>query len=104
VQIPSKKIQAYAKLFNYKPNALALQLRQQKTKLIGVILPKIVHHFFSTVIKGVEQYANTKGYKIMVCFSDESYQKEVDSLKILSNGSVDGLIVSIASETLKIKF
>ena len=50
-----KKIQAYANLYNYKPNHLALQLRNQKTKVIGVILPKIVHHFFSTVIMGIDE-------------------------------------------------
>ena len=97
------KIKAYAAMFNYKPNSLALQLRNQKTKLIGVILPRIVHHFFSTVIKGIEQGANEKGYHIMVCFSNESYKKEVENLKVLSNGSVDGLIVSIAKETLETK-
>jgi LacI family transcriptional regulator len=97
------KIQAYANLYNYKPNNLALQLRNQKTKVIGVILPKIVHHFFSTVIMGIEEGANKKGYNIMVCFSNESYKKEVETLKVLSNGSVDGLIVSIASETLENK-
>ena len=97
------KVKAYAELFNYKPNSLALQLRNQKTKVIGVILPKIVHHFFSTVIKGIEEGASEKGYHIMVCFSNESYQKEVENLKVLSNGSVDGLIVSIANETLETK-
>jgi LacI family transcriptional regulator len=97
------KIQAYANLYSYKPNSLALQLRNQKTKVIGVILPKIVHHFFSTVIMGIEEGANDKGYHIMVCFSNESYKKEVETLKVLSNGSVDGLIVSIANETLKNK-
>jgi LacI family transcriptional regulator len=98
-----EKIQAYANLYNYKPNNLALQLRNQKTKVIGVILPKIVHHFFSTVIMGIEEGANKKGYNIMVCFSNESYKKEVETLKVLSNGSVDGLIVSIANETLENK-
>ncbi|WP_302847810.1 LacI family DNA-binding transcriptional regulator [Polaribacter sp. KT25b] len=98
-----EKIQAYADLFNYKPNNLALQLRTQKTKVIGVILPKIVHHFFSTVIMGIEEGAVEKGYHIMVCFSNESYKKEVETLKVLSNGSVDGLIVSIANETLQNK-
>ena len=98
-----EKIQAYANYYNYKPNHLALQLRNQKTKVIGVILPKIVHHFFSTVIMGIEDGANEKGYNIMVCFSNESYKKEVETLKVLSNGSVDGIIVSIASETLENK-
>lgn len=95
-----EKIKAYADFYNYKPNNLALQLRNQKTKVIGVILPKIVHHFFSTVIKGIEHGVSEKGYHIMVCFSNESYQSEVDNLKVLSNGSVDGLLVSAAKETL----
>ena len=98
-----ERIQAYANLYNYKPNHLALQLRNQKTKVIGVILPKIVHHFFSTVIMGIEEGANKKGYNIMVCFSNESHKKEVETLKVLSNGSVDGIIVSVASETLENK-
>jgi len=96
-----ERIKAYADFYNYKPNNLALQLRNQKTMVIGVILPKIVHHFFSTVIKGIEKGASEKGYHIMVCFSNESYQSEVDNLKVLSNGSVDGLLISVAKETLQ---
>ena len=96
-----EKIKAFADHYNYKPNSLALQLRNQKTKVIGVILPKIVHHFFSTVVKGIESGASEKGYHIMVCFSNESYQSEVDNLQVLSNGSVDGLLISVANETLE---
>jgi len=93
------KIKAFADYYNYKPNSLALQLRNQKTSVIGVIIPEIVHHFFSTVINGIEQYANEKGYNVMVCLSNESYKKEVSNFSVLTNGSVDGLIVSIARET-----
>lgn len=93
------KIKAFADYYNYKPNSLALQLRNQKTSVIGVIIPEIVHHFFSTVIQGIEQYANSKGYSVMVCVSNESYEKEVSNFSVLTNGSVDGLIVSIARET-----
>ncbi|AMC11976.1 LacI family transcriptional regulator [Lutibacter profundi] len=93
------KIKAFADYYNYKPNSLALQLRNQKTSVIGVIIPEIVHHFFSTVINGIEQYANEKGYNVMVCLSNESYEKEVSNFSVLTNGSVDGLIVSIARET-----
>jgi LacI family transcriptional regulator len=93
------KIKAFADYYNYKPNSLALQLRNQKTSVIGVIIPEIVHHFFSTVINGIEQYANSKGYNVMVCVSNESYEKEVSNFSVLTNGSVDGLIVSIARET-----
>ncbi|PCI31979.1 MAG: LacI family transcriptional regulator [Flavobacteriaceae bacterium] len=94
-----EKIQAFANYYNYKPNSLALQLRNQKTSVIGVIIPQIVHHFFSTVIRGIEEYANEKGYNVMVCVSNESYEKEVSNINVLTNGSVDGLIISIARET-----
>lgn len=95
------KIKAYANLYNYRPNNLALQLRNRKTKVIGIVLPKIVHHFFSTVISGVEKVAREHGYNIMVCFSNENQQKEVETINVLTNGSVDGLIVSIAKQSLR---
>ena len=93
------KIKAFADYYKYKPNNLALQLRNQKTSVIGVIIPEIVHHFFSTVINGIEKYATEKGYNVMICLSNESYEKEVSNMSVLTNGSVDGLIVSIARET-----
>jgi LacI family transcriptional regulator len=93
------RIKAFADFYKYKPNSLALQLRNQKTSVIGVIIPEIVHHFFSTVIDGIEKYANEKGYTVMVCMSNEAYQKEVSNISVLTNGSVDGLIISIARET-----
>ncbi len=98
-----ERIQAFADFYNYKPNNLALQLRNQKTSVIGVIIPEIVHHFFSTVIDGIEQYANKRGYNVMVCVSNESYEKEVLNFNVLTNGSVDGLIVSVARGTQKNK-
>jgi len=93
------RIKAFADYYHYKPNNLALQLRNQKTSVIGVIIPEIVHHFFSTVINGIEKYATEKGYNVMVCLSNESYEKEVSNMSVLTNGSVDGLIVSMARET-----
>lgn len=97
------RIKAYADHYNYRPNNLALQLRNQKTKVIGIVLPKIVHHFFSTVISGIEKVANERGYNSMVCFSNESEEKEAETINVLTNGSVDGLIVSIAKESLRNK-
>lgn len=94
-----EKIQAFAKYYHYKPNSLALNLRNQKTKTIGVIIPEIVHHFFTKVITGIEKLANDKGYNVMICLSNESYEKEVLNLEMLANGVVDGIIVSVAKET-----
>lgn len=94
-----ERIQAFAKYYHYKPNSLALNLRNQKTKTIGVIIPEIVHHFFTKVITGIEKLANDKGYNVMICMSNESYEKEVLNLEMLANGVVDGIIVSVAKET-----
>jgi len=96
-----ERIQAFAKYYHYKPNNLALNLRNQKTKTIGVIIPEIVHHFFTTVITGIEKLANDKGYNVMICLSNESYEKEVLNMDMLANGVVDGIIVSVAKETEK---
>ncbi len=94
-----ERIQAFAKYYHYKPNSLALNLRNQKTKTIGVIIPQIVHHFFSKVISGIEHIANEKGYNVMICLSNESYEKEVLNMDMLASGVVDGIIVSVAKQT-----
>ncbi|HRV55559.1 MAG: LacI family DNA-binding transcriptional regulator [Flavobacteriaceae bacterium] len=95
-----EKVQAFAKLYNYKPNNIALSLKNRKTKTIGVIIPEIVHHFFSKVIRGIELYANNKGYNVIVGLSNESFDKEVINMDMLANGSIDGFILSISKETL----
>ncbi len=96
-----QKIQEYAKKHHYKPNSLAVRLQNQQTKTIGVVLPNIVHHFFSTVIQGIEEVTNQRGYNVMICLSNESYEKEVLNIEMFTSGSVDGLIVSISKETQK---
>ncbi len=95
------RIQAFANYYHYKPNSLALNLRNQKSKTIGIIIPEIVHHFFTTVISGIEQLANENGYNVIICLSNESYEKEVFNLEMLANGIVDGIIVSVSKESLK---
>ncbi|NND16338.1 MAG: LacI family DNA-binding transcriptional regulator [Eudoraea sp.] len=96
-----EKIQAFAKLYNYRPNNIAISLKNRHTKNIGVIIPDIVHHFFTTVFRGIEKYANAKGYNVIVCISDESFDKEVINMQLLANGSIDGYIMSLAAETQK---
>ncbi len=94
-----EKIQAFAKLYNYKPNNIAISLKNKRTKNIGVIIPDIVHHFFTTVFRGIEKYANAKGYNVIVCVSDESFDKEVINMEMLANGSIDGFIMALSAET-----
>jgi LacI family transcriptional regulator len=69
-------VKEMAEKLQYKPNALALSLRSNRTNTIGVIVPEIVHHFFSTVISGIEDYAYERGYNVMVCQSNELQERE----------------------------
>ncbi len=95
-----EKVQAFAKLYNYRPNNIALSLKNRKTNTIGVIIPEIVHHFFSKVIRGIELVANSRGYNVIIGLSNESFSKEVINMDMLANGSIDGFILSISKETL----
>ena len=94
-----EKIQAFARLYNYKPNNIAISLKNKRTRNIGVIIPDIVHHFFTTVFRGIEKYANGRGYNVIVCVSDESFDKEVINMEMLANGSIDGFIMALSAET-----
>ena len=94
-----EKVQAFAKLYNYKPNNIAVSLKNKHTKNIGVIIPDIVHHFFTTVFRGIEKYANSNGYNVITCVSDESFDKEVINMEMLANGSIDGFIMALSGET-----
>ena len=94
-----KKVKAFAKLYNYKPNNIALSLKNRKTRTIGLVLPEIVHDFFATVISGIEQVANKKGYNVIICLSNNSFDREVMNMEMLANGSTDGFILSVAKET-----
>src|SRR5690606_33896782 len=76
-----------------------ISLKNKRTKNIGVVIPDIVHHFFTTVIRGIEKYANARGYNVIVCLSEESFDKEVINMEMLANGSIDGFIMSLSSET-----
>lgn len=98
-----KRVQEYAKLKNYKPNVIGLSLKNRKTKTIGVIIPNILNSFFAKVFSGIEKVADEKGYKVMTCISNESLEKEINALEMLSNGTIDGFILSIAEETQKMQ-
>ena len=94
-----EKVQAFAKLYNYRPNNIAISLKNKRTKNIGVIIPDIVHHFFTTVFRGIEKFANARGYNVIVCISDESFDKEVINMEMLANGSIDGFIMALSAGT-----
>ncbi|MEA3503784.1 MAG: LacI family DNA-binding transcriptional regulator [Bacteroidota bacterium] len=94
-----KVVKELAALLGYRPNQVALSLRSQRTNTIGIIIPEIVHHFFSSVISGVEDVAIEKGYNVMIFQSGESYSKEVLNTQSLYASRVDGLLVSLSKGT-----
>lgn len=100
---PTKnKIQEYAKLKNYKPNVIGLNLKNRSTKTIGVIVPNILNSFFAKVFTGIEKIADENGYKVITCISNEKLEKEISALEMLSNGTIDGFILSISEEAQKL--
>jgi LacI family transcriptional regulator len=96
------KVKEYAKLKNYKPNVIGLNLKNRKTKTIGVIIPNILNSFFAKVFTGIEKVAEEKGYNVITCISNESLEKEINTLEMLSNGTIDGFILSVSEEAQKL--
>jgi LacI family transcriptional regulator len=100
ISVETKKaVNELAEKLNYQPNIVALSLRQKKTNTIGVIIPEVVHFFFSTVVSGIEDVAYEAGYNVILAQSNESYQREVTDMKALFNSRVDGMLLSLSRET-----
>ncbi len=93
------KIKALAGLRNYSPNPMAMGLLKQRTRMIGVIIPDLVTHFFSSVISGIEEVAQEKGYFVIVSSSNESYRKERENIQNLMKARVEGFIICLSQET-----
>jgi LacI family transcriptional regulator len=92
-------VNQYAKEHHYRPNAIALSLKTKRTNIIGVIVPEIVHHFFSSVFAGIEYTANKNGLSVIICQTSEDYEKEVKSLETLQSARVCGVIASLSKST-----
>ena len=98
-QVTKKAVRDLVEKWNYKPDPIALSLKSGLTKTIGVIVPEIVHYFFSTVISGIEDLAYDSGYHVMFCQSNETYEREVKAVQTLLSSRVDGILVSITKVT-----
>ena len=94
-----RRVNEYATRHHYQPNALAANLRTSRSNTIGVIVPQIVHYFFSSVLSGIEQAARKAGYNIMVAQSGEHYEQEVEITQSFFKARVCGVITSLAKET-----
>lgn len=94
-----KAVQKKAREMNYKPNRMAVNLKLGKSNTIGVVVPNINRNFFSSAIDGIEEEAYREGYDVLICQSQESYEKEKKIINSMAQGRVDGVIASIASGT-----
>lgn len=86
-------------LLGYRPNRIALNLRNNSTHTIGLIIPEIEHYFFSAIINGIEEVAYKNDYSVMVFQSNESYKREVINTNAVLTNRVDGVLVSFSKET-----
>lgn len=91
-----------ARQLNYKPNIMASNLRTSKNTTIGVVIPELNHHFFSSILDGIEQTANEAGYNILICQTGEDVQKEIRSVQTLIGSRVAGMLVGVSKQTAQL--
>ncbi|HBL76343.1 MAG: LacI family transcriptional regulator [Bacteroidetes bacterium GWF2_42_66] len=94
-----RAVNELADRLSYQPNAVALSLKHSRSNTIGVIIPEIVHYFFSSVISGIEDVAYEAGFTVIICQSNEMYDREVSNARALRANRVDGVLVSVSKET-----
>jgi LacI family transcriptional regulator len=94
-----KAVIAMAEELHYTPNSFAVNLRTKESKTIGLIIPEVVHHFFSGVVNGIIDEAEKKGYLVIILQSNESLELEKKQVALLINKRVDGIIMSLSNES-----
>lgn len=94
-----KLVNDLADKLKYRPNPIALSLKGGMSRTLGIVVPQIIHYFFSSVISGIEDYADEHAYNVMICQSNEEYEKEVNSIQTLVNSRVDGILISLSKLT-----
>src|SRR6478735_12026736 len=93
-----KTVLEYAEKMNYRPNPVALSLKERRTRSIGIIVSEIANSFFSQAINGIESIANNRGYNVIITQTQESAEREIENILQLASRSVDGIIISLSSE------
>lgn len=88
-----------ARELNYQANPYASSLRKQMSRTIAVIVPEVVNNFFAYVINGIESIAQEKGYHVLIYLTHDDPQKEIAITKLLQNGRVDGIMISLSGQT-----
>lgn len=88
-----------AQKLNYKPNSHAYNLRTGGSKTIGVIVPQVNINFFSNIIAGIEEVARQHKYNIIICQSDDQFEREQQAIETLINQNVACIMLSLAGGT-----
>jgi LacI family transcriptional regulator len=94
-----KRVWDLAKKLNYEPNPSASTLRSHKSKTLAVIVPEIANNFFSEAINGIEEVSRQHGYHVLIYQTHDNSETEAAFIKSLLSGRVDGVLISISSET-----
>ncbi len=94
-----KLVLEYAEKINYRPNPIALSLKERRSRSIGVVVTEIANNFFSQAINGIESIAYNRGYHVIISQTHESYERETVTIQHLASRAVDGLLVSLSNET-----
>ncbi len=94
-----KKVIAKAQQMGYNPNPYAGFLRNQKSKTIAIIIPELTNNYFIQAISGAESIAQENNYHILIYTTNDNKEKEASILNHLINGRVDGVLMSVSSNT-----
>ncbi len=97
-------VKQVAQELDYQPNFLSSALRKGKSNLVGVIIPRVNSHFFSSVVENIEKVLNSEGYSIIMTQSNELYAKECKEIDTLLKIQVDGIIASMANQTIDLEY
>jgi LacI family transcriptional regulator len=99
-----KLVLEYAEKINYRPNPIALSLKERRSRAIGVVVSEIANNYFSQAINGIESIAYNRGYHVIFTQSHESKEREKVNIQHLVSRSVDGLLISLSNETTDISY
>jgi LacI family transcriptional regulator len=99
-----KQVLEYAEKINYRPNPIALSLKERRTRAIGVVVSEIANNYFSQAINGIESIAYNRGYHVIITQSHESQEREKVNVEHMAARGVDGLLVSLSSESVDISY
>ncbi len=94
-----REVRELAERLGYSPNSFAVNLRTKESKTIGLIIPEVVHHFFSNVITGIIEEAEKSGYLVIILQSGESPEMERKQVDLLLDKRVDGILMALTNDS-----